>query len=85
MQTLSVRIENDFMGEFMSYIEKFKDKIHLQRDENLEYDPYFYERKERLNRIDDGVKNGDTVLLSIDEFEQRSQALETKLAAQYGD
>ena len=85
MQMLSVRIENDFMGEFMSYIEKFKDKLHLLRDENLEDNPYFYERKERLNRIDDGVKKGDTVLLSLDEFEQRAQALETKLATQYGD
>jgi len=38
MQTLTVNIQ-----DFLSIVEHYKDKIQIQKDKNLEYNPYFYE------------------------------------------
>jgi len=44
MQTLTVNIQDNFVQDFLTIIEHYKDKDKLQKDKNLEYDPYFYER-----------------------------------------
>ena len=56
MQTMTVQMQDNYVSD--STIEK---------DENLELDPYFYERKEKLHQIRDDVKNGNMILLSHEE------------------
>jgi hypothetical protein len=53
MQTMAVQIQNDY--------------IPISKDKNLEYDPYFYERQEKLHQIRNDVKNGSMRLLSQEE------------------
>jgi len=51
MQTLTIQVKDDFMNEVIKFIETAKDNIVVQKDENLELDPYFYERQKDLQKI----------------------------------
>ncbi len=42
MQTLTIEVKDDFMTEFMKFIDT------VVKDKNLELDPYFYERQKKL-------------------------------------
>jgi hypothetical protein len=54
------------------------------QDENLQCDPYFYERKKHLHQIRDDIKSGKVKMIPHDEFwgemEQFTQELEIKYA-----
>ena len=45
MQTLTIEVNDDFMGDFMGFLDDFKDNIKVKKDKNLELDPSFYERQ----------------------------------------
>ena len=47
MQTLTVNIQDNFVQDFLTIIEHYKDKVQLQKDKNLVADPYFYERQKQ--------------------------------------
>jgi len=57
MQTLTVKVQDNFVQDFLTIIEHYKDKIHLAKDANLEYDPYFYERQKDLQQTIDAIEN----------------------------
>jgi 5,10-methylenetetrahydrofolate reductase len=69
MQTLTLDIQDNFMQDFQNIIEKYKDKITIKKDINLEYDPYFYERKKDLEQIIEDCENGDMELLSQEQYD----------------
>ncbi len=56
MKTLTIQVKDDFMTEFMKFIDTAKDNVIVQKDKNLELDPYFYERKKDLQKILDDDK-----------------------------
>ncbi len=64
MQTLTIKVKDDFMPEFMKIIDTVKDNVVVQKDgvplgcKNLELDPYFYERQKKLQQIRDDIKSG---------------------------
>ena len=58
MQTLTINIKDDFMGEVIKFIETAKDNITIEKDKNLEYDKYFYERQKKLQQIRDDIESG---------------------------
>ena len=58
MQTLTIQVKDDFMSEVIKFIETAKGNIVVKKDKNLELDPYFYERQEKLQKIRDNIKNG---------------------------
>lgn len=64
MQTLTVQVQDNFMQEFLNFIKNKKESIHIEEDENLKYDPYFYERQEELHQIRDDIKSGKTEMSS---------------------
>ncbi len=45
MQTFSVQIEDNYMQQFMNFVNKSHSNIIITKDKNLELDPYFYERQ----------------------------------------
>jgi len=67
MQTIAVQIQDDYVQNFMSYVNNHSENITISKDKNLEHDPYFYERQEKLHQIRDDVKNGNMKLLSQEE------------------
>ncbi len=68
MQTLTINVKDDFMSEVIKFIETAKDNITIQKDKNLEYDPYFYDRRDRLQQIRDNSKSGKTKMIEDSEF-----------------
>ena len=67
MQTMAVQIQDNYVQDFMSYVNSHSENITITKDKNLEYDPYFYERQEKLHQIRNDVKNGNMRLLSQEE------------------
>ncbi len=58
MQTLTIKVKDDFMTEFMNMIDTVKENVVVEKDKNLEIDPYFYERRKKLQQIRDDIKSG---------------------------
>jgi hypothetical protein len=67
MQTMAVEIQDNYVTNFMSYVNNHSENISILRDSNLELDPYFYERQKKLQQIRSDVKNGNMRLLSQEE------------------
>ena len=64
MQTLAVQIEDNYVQDFMNYVNNHSENITISKDKNLEIDPYFYERQKELHQIRDDIKNGDIEMVS---------------------
>jgi len=85
MQTLTVNIQDNFIQDFLSIIEHYKDKIQINKDKNLEYDPYFYERQKELQKIRNDIKENKRELVSIEDFEKNTLKFEKKLELKYAN
>ncbi|QOY51202.1 hypothetical protein [Candidatus Sulfurimonas baltica] len=48
MQTMAIQIQDDYVNDFINYVNNHSDGITITKDKNLEYDPYFYERQKQL-------------------------------------
>ncbi len=68
MQTLTVNIQDNFVQDFLTIIEHYKDKVQLQKDENLVADPYFYERQKQLQQDIDEIDSGKTQMINNKDF-----------------
>ena len=70
MQTITVNVQDSFVQDFLTIINKHKDKVQLQTDKNLELDPFFYERQKELHKLREDIKNGDMEMLSQEEYDK---------------
>jgi len=68
MQTLTVNIQDNFVQDFLTIIEHYKDKVQLQKDENLVNDPYFYERQKQLEQDIAEIDNGQVKMINNKDF-----------------
>ena len=68
MQTLTVNIQDNFVQDFLTIIDHYKDKVQLKNDKNLEYDPYFYERKKQLQQDMDDIDSGKVKMINNEDF-----------------
>ncbi len=73
MQTLSVQIQDSYIQQFMNFVNNSHSKITITKDKNLEYDPYFYERKKDLEQIIENSENGTMELLSQEQYDQEME------------
>jgi len=64
MQTISVQIEDNYISDFMNYVNNHSENISIKRDPNLELDPYFYERQKQLQQDVEEVENGTAEMIS---------------------
>ena len=85
MQTLTVNIQDSFIQDFLTIVEHHKGKIQIQKDKNLEYDPYFYERQKELQEIRNNIKNGNSQLISFEDFENKTNQFEKELELKYAN
>ncbi len=89
MQTLTIEVKDDFMTEFMKIIDNAKDNIIVKKDgvplgcKNLEFDPYFYERQKKLQKIRDDIKSGKSKTTSFEDFELEMDKFEKELEVKY--
>jgi 5,10-methylenetetrahydrofolate reductase len=73
MQTLSVQVQDDYMQQFMDFVKNSHSNIIISKDKNLEFDPYFYERKKDLEQIIEDSENGTMEMLSQEQYDQEMQ------------
>ena len=85
MQTLTLKIKDDFMTEFMSMIDTVKDNVIVQKNQNLELDPYFYERQKKLQKIRDDIKSGRAEMLTQEQYDAEMEQFFEKLEKQYAN
>jgi hypothetical protein len=85
MQTLTIQVKDDFMDEVIKFIETAKDNIVIQKDENLEYDPHFYERQKELQKIRDDIKSGKSKTTNFEDFKIEMDVLEKELEKKYAN
>ena len=85
MQTLTVNVQDNFMQDFLTIIEHYSDKIQLQKDKNLEYDPYFYERKKQLQQDINDIDNGKVEMLSQEQYDNEMNSFFSELKSKYAD
>ena len=67
MQTISIQIQDNYVNDFMNYVDNHSQNITIAKDKNLEIDPYFYDRRKKLHQIRNDVKNGKMKLLTQEE------------------
>lgn len=85
MQTLTINIQDNFMQDFLAIIEHYGDKIQLKKDKNLEYDPYFYERKKQLQQDIDDIDSGKVEMLSQEQYDKEMNSFFTELKSKYAN
>ena len=85
MQTLTVNIQDSFIQDFLSIVEHYKGKIQIQKDKNLEYDPYFYERKKQLQQDINDIDNGKIEMLSQEQYDKEMNSFFTELKSKYAN
>jgi len=64
MQTMAVQIQDNYIQNFMSYVNSHSDNITISKDKNLELDPYFYERQKELHQIKNDIDSGKIEMVS---------------------
>jgi len=64
MQTMAVQIQDNYVQNFMSYVNNHSENITISKDKNLELDPYFYERQKELKQIRDDIKTGQIEMVT---------------------
>ena len=68
MQTLTVDIQDNFVQDFLTIIERYKDKVQLKKDKNLEFDPYFYDRQKQLQEDINEIDSGKVKMINNTDF-----------------
>lgn len=68
MQTLAVQVEDNYVQDFMNYVNNHSNNITISKDKNLELDPYFYERQKELHQDLEDVESGKAEMISHDDL-----------------
>jgi len=68
MQTLAVQVEDNYIQDFMNYVNNHSNGITISKDKNLELDPYFYERQKQLHQDLEEVESGKAEMISHDDL-----------------
>jgi len=68
MQTMAVQIQDNYVTNFMSYVNNHSENISIARDPNLELDPYFYERQKQLQQDIEDIDSGKDKMISNEDF-----------------
>ena len=64
MQALAVNVQDEYVGNFMNYVNNSNSNVTITKDENLEYDPYFYDRQKKLQQTREDIKSGKIEMVS---------------------
>jgi len=68
LQTLAVQIQDNYIQDFINYVNSHSESITVEKDKNLEYDTYFYERQKELHQIKSDMDNGKVQMIENDDF-----------------
>jgi plasmid stabilization system protein ParE len=69
MTARMVMFDDEYASRFDEFIASTKGDIKIVKDPNLEYDPYFYERKASLDRTIEAIDNGSMKMYNQEEYD----------------
>ena len=69
MQTIAVQIKDNYVQNFMSYVNNHSESITISKDKNLELNPYFYDRQKQLQQDIKDIDNSNAEMLSSEQFD----------------
>lgn len=71
MQTIQLQVKDEFTKNILEVLNGLKgvmiEEIKVSKDPNLEYDPYFYERKRSLDATIKAVDDGSMKMYDFNE------------------
>ena len=73
MSSISIEIDDSYMQQFLNFVNNSHSKITITKDKNLDYDPYFYERKKDLEEIIKASESGEMELLSQEQYAEEME------------
>lgn len=85
MRTMAIEIEDDYVNEFINYVNNHSDSITITKDKNLEYDPYFYERQKQLQQDLEEVDNGTAEMLTQEQYDNEMNSFFKELKSKYAN
>ena len=85
MQTLTIKVQDHFMQDFLTIIEHYKDGVYIEKDQNLELDPYFYERQKQLRQDIEDIDSGKIEMLSQEQYDDEMEDFFNELKLKYAD
>ncbi len=89
MRTIQLQVKDDYVKNVVGVLKNLKDvmieSIEVQKDKNLEYDPYFYERREELHQLRDEIKSAKMEMISEEDFEKEMDEFEKELILKYAN
>ena len=68
MQTLTLQVQDNFVPNLLNLLKEFKNEVTVKKDNNLEYDPYFYDRQKQLQQDIDDIDNGKVKMINNTDF-----------------
>ncbi len=85
MQTMAIQIQDDYVNDFMNYVNNHSDSITIKKDKNLELDPYFYERQKQLQQDLEEVANGTAEMLTQEQYDNEMNSFFKELKLKYAN
>jgi len=85
MHTLTVKVQDSVFQEFLNFVSKRKETIEIEKDKNLEYDPYFYERKKQLQQDLEEIDNGTAEMLNQEQYDNEINTFFKELKLKYAN
>ncbi len=79
MQTLSIQVQDSYMQQFMNFVKESHSNITISKDKDIQFDPYFHERKRELQQIRADVKSGKMEMLSEEQYEKEIEQFFSEL------
>ncbi len=71
MQTIQLQVKDNYAQNILEILQNLKgvmiESVEVQKDKNLEYDPYFYERKTHIEKTIEAVDNGTMEMYDFNE------------------
>jgi hypothetical protein len=89
MQTIQLQVKDDYVSNVVSVLQNLKDvmieSIEVQKDKNLEIDPYFYERREELQQLRADIDSGNMKMYSQKEYDEDMDIFMKELENKYAN
>lgn len=85
MRTMAIQIQDDYVNDFINYVNNHSDSITITKDKNLDYDPYFYERQKQLQLDLEEVNNGTAEMLTQEQYDNEMNSFFKELKSKYAN
>jgi len=89
MQTIQLQVKDEFTKNILEVLNGLKgvmiEEIKVSKDPNLEYDPYFYERKRSLDATIKAVDDGSMKMYDESEYCEIMDSFMKELEVKYAD